>query len=126
MSNCTCQIDAYDDYDAYPKVFRKEVRTARKDYTCYECQHSIVRGEKHEYSVGLYENRWEANRTCMICAEIRDCYFCSYIFGSVWEDMHEFYLYNGDFKVCMLDKLSPDARQVMIDWVDDVIEDYDQ
>lgn len=87
---CVCDGEAAD-------VCSSKVVTARKQYTCCECEETIERGEKYEYISILWEGSWNHFRTCTICVRIRDdlC-ACCYVFGELHETLKE--LHGVDLK----------------------------
>lgn len=125
MSGCTCMIDGSGGEYFEGKLQHIEIRTARKQHQCCECGKPISPGDKYEYVVYLFDGRWDADRTCSICKEIRDCYCCSWLRGGVWDTMREYFEWE-EWKICTLDKLSPQARSVMVKFLDDIMEDDDE
>lgn len=119
-------IDSDVDPDAVATVFHINTPVARKEHECLECQETIKPGERYELCEGLYNDRqpkmfkshWSAVKTCWICREIRNCYMCNWYSGRVWEGMHGWFEW-AEWDPCMLDKLSTEARAVMIDWLDE-------
>lgn len=82
----TCQIDSGEHGDV-ASLEHYDVRTARKPHKCCECQETIRPGENYEVSRLLYDGRWDTFKTCSLCLEIRNKVFCSWIFGTIWEDL---------------------------------------
>jgi hypothetical protein len=125
---CTCYIDVDYDPDCVADEAQIGMRIARREYKCFECGEKIEVGDSYErvnaHWPGTEPGKYDCTRTCAVCKEIRDCYFCSYCYGSIWEDLRNEILEEGDIEVCNLDKLSIQARHVMIDWLDvEFIED---
>ena len=78
------------DYDNLPaRLFERKMRRARKEYHCVECKERIARGERYEYVRGCWEGEWLTFRSCRICAQIRTDYFCSWVYGELWEGVWE-------------------------------------
>lgn len=63
-------LDCYCDYDA-PEVYSSRIVHGRKDYNCWECGKSIIKGEQHEYAFGVADGATYQPRTCMSCVGIR-------------------------------------------------------
>ena len=55
-----------------PKVAELTYPKARKRYECCECGSAIDPGEQHECIKGIWEDKWETFRTCMVCAKVKD------------------------------------------------------
>lgn len=84
---------------------------ARIKHTCSECGGAINPGDRYERSVGNWGGDFSTFKTCSVCAEIRNAFFCEgYFYGMVWEDLslhlHEL---DGAVPDCVAD-LSPSAR----------------
>jgi len=100
------------------KFARTELRRARKEHHCQECQGRIAVGELYELNTGLYDDGFSTFKTCAICREIRNCYCCNWYYGGVWEEL-DMWFADEEMTLCSLDKLSPEARAEMIDWIDE-------
>ena len=102
MRNACIDID----HGGGPRVFRTEVRTARKHHMCCECGETIEPGRKYEYVRGLWEDDWNEYKTCARCANIRSDFFNSYIYGHCvehFQEVHGFDYRDGipkDFAPC--------------------------
>ena len=122
---CVCTIDMYVEY---PPVacFKQYMRKAVKPHKCFECNRAISIGEVYEYSSAIWDGKWGEVKTCKECAEIRNCYCCSYNFGELWDAINEEFRWNGDWNLCILDGLTKDAKQVMIDYLQDIIDEDDE
>lgn len=118
---CTCTIEV--DYGDGPTALWIKKRKARKPHTCCECNKEIKPGEMYEHAKLLQDREFCAYKTCAICQEIRDCYFCSWLYTNMWKDLWNELDWQDDIKLCMLDHLSPEARSVMIDYIDHFMED---
>lgn len=77
---CTLNADAYED----TKVYREEVRLARKGHACCECGDMIHPGDRYEHASGLSDYWWRF-KTCMTCRAIRRDHCCSWVFGNLRE-----------------------------------------
>ena len=82
MSACSCECDE-------PEVFITKYRKANKQHVCCECGSTIDRGEKYQYSSGIWDHRPSSYKTCEFCAEkreeIQDYADCCLPFGEMWE-----------------------------------------
>lgn len=83
--NCCCDMGD----GAIPECVVVKIRTARKSHVCCECGQEIKRGERYEFTSGIWEGEPGSYKTCLICARIRDDYFCSWIFGGLKEEIRE-------------------------------------
>lgn len=70
-------------------VYESETRKARKPHRCCECGETIERGETYERVKGCWDGTWATYSTCLICSQIRKDYFCSSVFGQLWEALGE-------------------------------------
>ena len=117
MSSCVCSIDSAEDYDN--SFYHSKTVKARKYHLCVECQGEIMPGENYEYVSGLSgDGDFFTQKTCSLCAEIRNCFFCSWEFGRMWEQLTEV----DDFKICEIESLSDNAQElflVMMEYWDD-------
>lgn len=106
MSDCGVCLPGF---DAWVEFSNKEIRTARKEYECGECGCKIAPGQKHEYASGKCEGEMWSQRTCLICAEIGEAFYCKgRTFGSLWEDMNEVI---GSLTIGCLNRLkTPEAK----------------
>ena len=102
---CDCQIDGYDDYDTNECYF-ENIRTAAKEHQCCECGEFIKKGEKYELVNIKKWGRWYTEKTCIPCCEIRKCFFCSWMFGEMFEDLN-----NNEIRLQEIENLSMAARQ---------------
>ncbi len=118
MTSCVCSIDGADGFEN--KLYHEQTVKARKYHLCVECQGDITPGESYEKVTGLNEEGFFSAKTCSLCAEIRQCLFCSWTFGRMWEDVHDLM---GDFKICELDALSPEACELLLSNIDEYEDD---
>jgi hypothetical protein len=122
--DCTCTIDV--DIAECAERYWIKMRTAREEHKCDECGEPIMPGQTYENAKLFGDGRFAVYKTCNICKEIRNCYFCSWMYTNIWEDLYEELVYQDDFNLCMLDNLSPEARAVMIDYIDNIMEKRDE
>lgn len=104
----SCVIDI--DHDSYSCSFiHTENPVARKEHRCCECGDIIRKGDKYEKVTGKWEGDFIQYKTCMICVEIRDKLFCSFIFTTLLEELSEFTSGGYDLDYNMIDGLSISA-----------------
>jgi len=53
----------------YPKAFQSIQRKARKDHICVECKETINKGEKYQYSSGVWDEP-ASYKQCLRCYKI--------------------------------------------------------
>ena len=119
MNNCSCIY--VEDID--PAEFHNSrVVTARKAHKCGECGKEILPGSKYEYNVGTWEGNFNTHKTCSICLELRNEFFCD---GWYYGQIHE-YLWNhiqevdGEISQDCLLALSLGARAIVVNMIDRV------
>jgi hypothetical protein len=119
---CNCYIDAADCFsEQVVEELLININTlAGVNKTCGECRSVIPAGEKYEHYVGKFEGSVFEAITCMPCREIRDCFFCSWVYEGMYEDLEdEIY----DLPLDSLELLSMDARNKLFDKFDIYFED---
>lgn len=89
MSDCgVCVFSGFEGEDN--EFMSEEIRKARKEYKCCECNSTILPGQKHEYARGANDGSFWAERTCLICSEIRHAFCCDgWWYGELWNGMRE-------------------------------------
>lgn len=110
MSECGVCLYAECD-DGISEFFECEIRTARKPHQCAECGHTIQPKCKYEYARGKFDGDFWDCKTCLICAEIADAFYCDgrLYGGGLWDNM-EYVM--GELTTSCFDKLStPEAKQ---------------
>lgn len=85
-----CQIGADEDNYDPAEIFDEEIRTARKEYKCCECNSVIQKGQKYQYVHGMWGGEWSTFKTCIPCATIRKQIFCSWTYGYLWSDLIQY------------------------------------
>ena len=103
--NCTCSIEGFDTDDT--EMFKDCTRTAKKDYRCCECGEIIPKGTPHNYASGKTDGVWWQYRTCLPCDDLRQCFFCSWLYTQLYEDLRNS---ADDINLSGLESLSPEAR----------------
>ena len=104
----TCSIDVVDFSDDVTIQFIAKRVHSRKDRKCSECRGPIKKGDKYESVTGRWGRNKERHHTCKLCLEIRDIFFDSYCFGTIWSDMQQ-ECSEEEIGIGQLDQLSPDA-----------------
>ena len=96
MSECTCVY--VDEYSA-PDMYRSMMRVARKSHLCCECGKTINPKETYEYVSGMWEGEFDNHKTCLVCVEIRNIFFCDgWLFESLYEFLTE-HIYSVDGEI---------------------------
>jgi hypothetical protein len=90
---------------------------ARKPHVCYECRGTIQPGQRYQRFVAKWEGRLERYDTCSLCEEIRTVFCCGegWMWGSLWEDMHEIAFPQLTTATECFRELSPAAKQFVLD-----------
>ena len=122
---CGCSIDSYS--DDYSNAFHTtSMRKARKEHVCGECGRKIARGESYERSAGLFDGKILTDKTCPDCLSLREEFFCSWIYSTLWNDFecevrenHEYISYAA------LANLTPAARAKACEIIEQVWSDED-
>lgn len=65
MTICYCD-------DEPPSLYRRELRTARKEHRCHECHRKIQPGERYERVFGIWSGDTDVFNTCPHCLALRD------------------------------------------------------
>ena len=113
----TCEIYGCADGETY-EFNSSSIHTARKEHTCGECGRTIQVGEKYEVCRGLYEGEWSTDKTCIDCLSLRETYFCSWMFGNIWEDFEEWlrdWWWEDGSELWKLENLTPKARERVLE-----------
>ena len=110
------------DVDEYCTTLRQDIRTARKQHKCGECQNPILAGEKYEVYVGVFDGDFSQHKTCSDCISLRKSFFSDgYYYGMIREQLSEHIdECRGKISESKLSELRPGARE----WVCDEIEGY--
>ena len=116
MNECACVYIG--DYDP-PEFCKSKIVTARKAHKCGECHKEILPGSKYEYDVGVWDGQFDTNKTCLICREIRNVFFCDgWFFGQIHEHLWE-HIMEMDGKIekdCLCD-LSFEAKGIVYEMI---------
>ncbi len=117
MSDTMCCPLSYDENESSAEFFDQKVVKAKKPHKCYECGEDIKVGDKYERTSGKWEGTMSVFCTCLLCKEIRDHFACDkgYMFGELWQDLHDNFFPEMKAGGPCLDGLSPAAKQSIID-----------
>ena len=117
----SCSIEAYDG-DCYDGDFSSSVvRKARKQHICGECGRIIHVGEQYEYATGKHYGDFYDAKTCTDCLSLREAFFCSWLYGNIWDDFWDWldgFWYNDSKELYKLEKLTPTARAIVLAQID--------
>ncbi len=116
MNAGCCPLNGTDG-DNLASLYKTDVRTARKEHVCGECDGSIPVGARYEHVFGIWDGRPDTYKTCSLCVEIRNHFACGkgWLFGELWSDLRDHFF--PDMKAggpCM-DGLSPEAKARMFE-----------
>ena len=125
MGDCTCIWVSCD--DEWEDGETKRVETLLPQ-TCCECNSEIPPGNTHEFFWGETDGDRSEYRTCALCVEIRDKLFCDgWLFGQVWDEIDQhIYDHKGKLRSECFEGLSAEARDVLIDRVQDYWDEQDR
>jgi hypothetical protein len=85
--SCNCLIDT--GYDAgFCVLLEMKTYKAKKQHICYECGRKIDLGEKYQIEK-LVGDGFITVKTCSDCLSVRDAFFCTWVYGEMWQDVYE-------------------------------------
>jgi len=121
MSECGC---VYVEVDCPPDLYKATIRTAAKEHQCGECGKPISIGSKYEYVAATWEGEFGVCKTCAICLEIREEFFCDgFSHGSVLEDLGMYIQEVETLPEDCIAGLSEKAREIVCDLIQGQWED---
>lgn len=83
--DCSC---VYVENDGSLDFHSEKIITAKKTHLCGECGTRINPGDKYEYVVAKCDGEFCVAKTCQICLEIRNVFFCKeWVYGFILEDL---------------------------------------
>ena len=84
-----CGVCIYGDDSGYTEFCDSRIQKARRAAFCCECEKPIDVGQKYEYAYGKTEGHFWTVKTCLMCAEIADTFYCEgrMYGGSLWDSM---------------------------------------
>lgn len=110
-----CMVDSGEYWQFAAYVMRR----ARKEHRCGECRRTINPGERYEHVSGLYDGRWDTERTCEQCrtaARWLEVVCCGFLYGAIKEDLGEHVV--GDESYLRSAPLTRLYRWMSTDWRD--------
>jgi len=113
--DCSCTIDI--DHDGGPDCYKEKIVTAMKKHKCGECLKEILPGEGYEYVSGIWDGDPESYKTCLDCKSIRDTFFGSWTYTSVWEDFRDNFMWEDIPEACIAG-LTPGARSRVCEFIE--------
>ena len=125
MDNCACIYVG--DYDP-PGFYRARIIVAKKIHKCGECHKDIHPSLEYEYVVGSWDGQFNIHKTCSVCLELRNTFFCDgWIFEQIhehlWEHIQEM---NGEIEKDCLCDLSFEAKGIVYEMIARVKEEDSQ
>lgn len=110
MSVQCCPLTSSGDFEG-PSCSSTTLRTARKDHICCECDLGIKKGDKYEYTSGVWDGYPDSFKTCLSCKEIRDHFSCDgWMYGHLWSDLEENFFPSMKAGGPCMEGLSPEAK----------------
>jgi hypothetical protein len=108
----------WDDAEAY-EIYHLQLRTARKEHRCDECDRTIEPGERYRHATGLHDARWDTHHQCAHCCEVTrwlDAVCEGWLHHAVEEDLFEHVAgHERELRTRPLTRL---ARWMRADWRD--------
>ncbi len=117
---CVIDVDGGD----WPEFYNKRLVVARKQHKCCECGEDILPGQQYEVVVGKWDGEFSTYKTCSVCLELRTHFFCTWVFGTLYEELIE-ELEEGGFSLGHMDNLSP-AAAAKIDELMARLDEYEE
>lgn len=109
MSDCGVCLTGYTGDAEESDFCDPRIVTARKSHECGECGRPIHKGEKYERTAGANAGRFWHFKSCLVCAEIANAFFCDgRWYGILWDEMHEVIL---NLNTSCFDKLQTAAAK---------------
>jgi hypothetical protein len=122
MTDCSCVYVSLDCGER-PAFHSSTKPIARVTHVCNECDAPINPGEQYERSVGCWDGEFTMFKTCPVCLELRGAFFCEgWFYGCLYEDLRQHLQDTGLIPGCLVE-LSPAARDVVCDMIEEQWED---
>lgn len=103
-----------------------KITKARKTHKCVECGETIKKGDRYEYTSGLWDGDFSVYKTCMNCLSIRDSFFCKgWGYGAMLEDLYEHLLCETDVSNKCMAGLTKPARDRVCDMIEQIWDGQD-
>lgn len=116
----SCEID--NDCCDMPECFSQADRKARKEHVCIECSRKIQPNETYRYESGIWSGEANSHKTCADCLSVRDAFACTYVYGTLWEEMEQMICdYDGELSASKINSLTPNAKTKVLNLIDELI-----
>lgn len=127
MSNCSC-VYVGGDTDYGREFYQERIQKAKKEHICCECGETILPGQNYKKCVGSWEGEFFTYKICFVCSEIIDAFFCDgFFFEQTYDDLHSHILeIDGNIESECLANLSPKAREVICNMIEEYWEESDE
>lgn len=120
---CGCSIDMEGEG---PEFFSDSEHIAKKEHQCSECLRDILPGEAYRRESGKWDGEFKTYKTCYDCLSLRAEFFCSWIYGEIWADFrNDVWEANGEFNLSAMARLTPRARDMACNIIEEVWADLD-
>lgn len=116
--NCECNIDMH--IDDYWNIISKKYPIARIQHVCSECKKIIYPKEKYLKETLTWCGEISTIKICLTCENIRDIFFCNWIYGDLIEALNESIRDNGgEIPEYCISELTSEAREIVCDKIDE-------
>jgi hypothetical protein len=90
MGECNVCLSGFD--GDLPAFSASNIRTARKQHKCCECEEPILIGQKYESYRICDDGEFQEFKTCLLCVDLRTAFNCegNWTFETMWDDIEEF------------------------------------
>lgn len=114
--------------DPIEELREEIVQCTLEEVKCGECGVQIEPGEEYEDFIGDNDGTVFKFQTCSICLAIRNEFFCGgWHYGTILDRVQEHVdEMGGEISSECLLRLPLQAREIIIDYIDDVFEDMDE
>lgn len=114
MRDCGVCLTLYDDGETIG--YQCRIVKASREWKCSECHGVIPKGSKYEIASGFRAddgNSFWQTKTCLICAEIAEAFYCSGRWhGLLWDSMEKVW---GELTTGCLTRLkTPEAKKELL------------
>lgn len=124
--DCACIYGGNDEGEYSPDFQSLKWVKARKPHKCCECRRQIQPGESYLRYTGKWDGEMNTYRTCAVCEDIRSSLCCggSFIFGDLWEKIHDQIFCEKGLTIACIDKLTTVAAKEKLQtaWMEFVAE----
>ncbi|MDO8598039.1 MAG: hypothetical protein Q7R45_15630 [Sulfuricaulis sp.] len=113
----SCDVCLVMDFDGPCEFYKSSKSRARKEYRCCECNGVIAKGDTYERATGKFDGILFAEKTCLLCTEIRDVFTCGggFVHTRLWEAMEEEAFPRLTTASTCFRELGAAAKQVVLD-----------